>query len=350
MTRPPLTTLAILAVPLALAGLALAAPALAVTRQSPAQSSGGSAPAVRVAPVTVMLPAARTAPVIEPRALIPPPGGPGAISPLQPLTPAQAANAVGTCARYATTAGWANNGYYSGDLVTAGAICVAESAGNPLLYVCDNSAGSVIGHGNYNGTTPDCPAGTVSYDRGLWQLSSKYASTVSNACAFTAVCNAGQAYLFSERGTDFNPWSSYDQDTYTQFIDLVQADITKLTSGTVTSAELGECLVQQKPIVNYKVEIANCGSGAATQLWVATGGKLRTGSLCAAIGAGSKPGIVLRKCAKSKSQGWSAYGKDELRNAADGKCLTDPAGSLTAGTQVDATSCANAKDQTWWLP
>jgi len=39
-----------------------------------------------------------------------------------------------------------------------------------------------------------------------------------------------------------------------------------------------------------------------------------------------------------------------LRNAADGKCLTDPASSLTAGTQMDVTDCANAENQTWWLP
>jgi hypothetical protein len=349
VTRPPLGILAIFALSAALAGISFAAPALAVTPQSPQVGSGGSAPAARAAPGTVNLPAARSAPVIEPRAFIPPPGD-ASFTPGQPLTPAAAASAVSTCTRYATRAGWANNGYYSGDLVTAAAICVAESAGNPLLYVCDSQAGSVTGHGNYDGKTPDCPSGTVSYDRGLWQLNSKNASSVSDSCAFTATCNAGQAYLFSQRGTDFEPWTSYDTDTYSEFIDLVQAQVTKLTTGTVTSAELGECLVQQKAIVNYKVEVANCGSGAATQQWVITGGKLRAGSLCAAIGAGAKPGIVLRKCGSSRMQSWSVYGRDELRDAADGKCLTDPGGSLTAGTQVDATSCTNAKDQTWWLP
>ncbi len=49
-------------------------------------------------------------------------------------------------------------------------------------------------------------------------------------------------------------------------------------------------------------------------------------------------------------QQWSVAGRNELRNKADGKCLTDPGSSLTAGTQVKATKCVNAKDQTWWLP
>jgi hypothetical protein len=54
-------------------------------------------------------------------------------------------------------AGWANNGNYGGDLVTASAICVAESAGDPLLYVCDQN-GTVVGNGNYVHGTPQLPS------------------------------------------------------------------------------------------------------------------------------------------------------------------------------------------------
>jgi hypothetical protein len=64
----------------------------------------------------------------------------------------------------------------------------------------------------------------------------------------------------------------------------------------------------------------------------------------------STPGIVLRRCAAQKVQQWTVAGHNELRNAFDGKCLTDPNSSLTAGTQVNVTSCANRKNQTWWLP
>jgi Ricin-type beta-trefoil lectin domain/Lysozyme like domain len=333
VTRPSFRVLGTLALPLTLALLAVAIPAQASVALAPGTGAAGARAATAV-----------------PTA----PPGSVTIAPLTgagPLTDSQATDASSTCVRYATEAGWPNNGYFSGDLVTAAAICVAESAGHPGLYVCDNSGGDEVGHGEYvSGQPVNCPAGTVSYDRGLWQLNNVNASAVTDACAFSAPCNAGQAYLFSQRGTDFEPWSSYDQDVYTQFIDPVQAQITRLTSGTVTSALLGECLAQQASKVNKKVEITNCGSGAPTQLWTISGGKLRSGSVCAAIGSGSKPGIVLRRCASGKSQDWSIYGRDELRNAADGKCLTVPGSSLAAGTQTEAMTCKNAKNQTWWLP
>jgi hypothetical protein len=83
-----------------------------------------------------------------------------------------------------------------------------------------------------------------------------------------------------------------------------------------------------------------------------TGGELRSGSLCAAISStsASSPGIVLGSCANQKIQKWTVAGRGELRNGSDGKCLTDPNSSLTGGTQVNVTTCRNAKNQIWWLP
>jgi hypothetical protein len=265
------------------------------------------------------------------------------------LSPAAAGKAVATCVRYAARAGWPDNGYFSGDLVTAATICVAESRGDPHLKVCNDAQGNITGQGDW--PTFQCPAGSVSYDRGLWQLNNVNASATHDKCAFGPVCNAGRAYLYSGRGISFAPWSSYDQQTYAVYLDLVQAAVTKLSYGTVTSALLGECLAQGKAVVRAKVEIVNCGSGAANQQWWTSGGKLRSGSRCAVIAqVRGKPGVVLRRCRRSKTQGWSVFGRYELRNAADHKCLTDPGSSLKAGTQVDVTTCANAKNQTWWLP
>lgn len=266
-----------------------------------------------------------------------------------PVTAAQAATAAQTCVKYATRAGFANNGYYSGDLVTAATVCVAESTGDPNLIVCDPGLQS----GDHPGFT--CPGGTTSEDRGLWQLNSAVQDPATNNCAFNPVCNADFAYFTgdsadpaSARGLTFAPWASYDNAEYHVYIDAVQAVITKLTTGTVTSAELGECLVPVKSAVNANVVVANCGSGSTLQEWSVGGDKLRSGSACAAVGLTGA--IVLRRCTRVRSQDWVAYGRDELRNVADGKCLTDPNGSLTAGTKVMASSCTNAKDQTWWLP
>lgn len=274
------------------------------------------------------------------------------IAPHGPQAAALAGRAAQTCAAYAARAGFADNGYYSGDLVTATAICVAESTGDPKLYVCDDN-GAVVGHGDYNGTKPACPARTTSYDRGLWQLNSKHMANVSDQCAFNPVCNAMRAYRnASVFGETFARWSSYDQDSYAGFIDPAQKAATALGTGTVTSAELSECLAWTRHAAGGKVVVANCGGGAASEQWSVTGGKLRAGKLCAAIASATarNPGIVLYPCAARKTQRWVTFGRDELRNAADGRCLTDPNGSGVAGTQVDVTFCANAKQQTWWLP
>jgi hypothetical protein len=309
--------------PVVVTGLAIAVPAEAASNSSPA-------PPVATQPAQ--------APVM--------------IAPLAlhgPVSAAQAVTASATCVKFATRVGWANNGYFAGDLVTAAAICVAESAGDPKLIVCDKD-GHVDGSGDFPGFT--CPPDATSFDRGLWQLNTAVPGAVGDACAFNAVCNARTAYLASGRGTSFAPWSSYDQDVYTRFIDPAQAAVTKLTAGTVTSALLGECLVHATQAAQAKVTIANCGSGAAGQQWSITGGKLRAGTLCAAISSttAANPGVVLRRCAAQKTQQWVVVGRNELRNKADGKCLNDPNSSLTAGTQVNVTRCVNAKSQTWWLP
>lgn len=258
-----------------------------------------------------------------------------------------------TCVKFAARAGWPNNGYFGGALVTAAAICVAESRGQSAFYVCNDAQGNIVGQGTVSPGHPvKCPSNSVSHDRGLWQLNSVTASKVSDKCAFNAGCNAEQAYLFSQRGTSFTPWSSYDQDTYARFIDDAQAAVNGLRVGTVTSAELGECLAVGKAAGGAKLIIVNCGDGAATQQWSLIGGKLRLGSHCAGITSrtAAKPLVELGHCANQKNQDWSIFGHFELRNAADGKCLTDPGGSLTSGTAVDVATCANAKPQTWWLP
>jgi hypothetical protein len=266
------------------------------------------------------------------------------------LSAAATGRAVKTCVYYATRAGWADNGYYAGDLVTAATICVAESGGDPNLIVCDNKAGGITGQGNYPKFS--CPKGTVSYDRGLWQLNTIGAKGASTKCAFSPVCNAGFAYEASDLGISFSPWSSYDNGEYAApFLDLVQAAVTKQTTGTVTSALLGECLAQSRPVLGAKVVIVNCGSGTTVQLWSVAGGKLASGSRCAAVASGrGQAGVVLARCGRQRAQDWVAFGRDELRNAADGKCLTDPNSSLNTGTQVTVGSCADAKNQTWWVP
>ena len=274
------------AIPVAAIGAALAVPAYAA-----GPHAGGNHPAASAAKLA-------SHPVRA--GLIAPLPGSG------PRSAAQAATAAAACAGYATRAGWAGNGYYAGDLVTAAAVCAAESHGDPRLYACDEN-GKAVKTGDYvPGKPVPCPAGTTSYDRGLWQLNSAAAAGTSDACAFDPVCNAAAAYLASGRGTTFAPWASYDNDQYASDIDPAQAAVTALHAGTVTSGMLGECL-QATSKAGARVVIANCGPGGSVQQWTVSGGQLRSGSVCAAISStsASAPGIVLRRCANQKVQKWT---------------------------------------------
>src|SRR5690348_12892235 len=53
------------------------------------------------------------------------------------LTPAQALSAAQACARHAGAAGFANNRRHGGNLVTAAAVCMAESGGRAHVYRCE---------------------------------------------------------------------------------------------------------------------------------------------------------------------------------------------------------------------
>jgi hypothetical protein len=90
------------------------------------------------------------------------------------------------------------------DPVTAVAIMLAESGGNPLA-----SNASVPGN----------------VDRGLWQISSKWHPEVSNAEAYDPVRATEAAYRISKQGTDFSPWAVYLAGTYERFLERARAAV-----------------------------------------------------------------------------------------------------------------------------
>ena len=260
------------------------------------------------------------------------PGSPG------PLNAAQAASAAQTCASYATAAGWANNG----SLVTAGAVCVAESGGRSLVYFCDST-----GH---DGVYPPivCPG---IYDRGLWQLDSAGQSGISDICAFDPQCNANAAYAVSGRGTNFAAWAGYTGGGYSRYVSAVQAAVDGLRSGTVASALLGVCLARAQYGQNAPVVTGSCGTGVRQQQWSAVGGTIRSGQFCAAVASkAAYANVRLRRCDSLTWQQWTASGTGQLRNVLTGGCLRDPGASLVAGTQVTVAPCTAYASRLWWLP
>ncbi|MEV6796862.1 transglycosylase SLT domain-containing protein [Micromonospora rifamycinica] len=141
-------------------------------------------------------------------------------------------NAVGIdlCAQVAYAAGFRNN-----PLVTAVAVAMAESSCNP----------SAVGS---NGPTAGCPNGSL--DRGLWQINNCYHPTVNDTCAYTAQCNANAAYSISSGGSNWQPWSTYNNGAYAGYLSAAQAAVARLGGGDPPTGVTGTILAN--PSLNIR--------------------------------------------------------------------------------------------------
>jgi uncharacterized protein YgiM (DUF1202 family) len=142
----------------------------------------------------------------------------GALTVATTGTAAQAAPGVPLAATGADLC--AQTGYNAGlrgnPLVTAVAVALAESGCNP----------SATG---YNGPTAGCASGST--DRGLWQINNCYHPTVSDACAYDPQCNANAAYSISGGGSNWTPWSTYNNGVYAGYLSAAQAAVNRLGGG-----------------------------------------------------------------------------------------------------------------------
>jgi lysozyme-like protein len=105
-------------------------------------------------------------------------------------------------AQYASNAGWSGS-----DLVTAVAIALAESAGNP----------------NAIGDTSLAPTNGPSY--GLWQVNvgSKANPQYAHDNLFDPQTNANDAYeIYQNHGNSFSAWSTYGGGQYQAFLASAQ--------------------------------------------------------------------------------------------------------------------------------
>jgi lysozyme-like protein/ricin-type beta-trefoil lectin protein len=276
----------------------------------------------------------------------PPPPRPAHVASLAPagavrsLTANQVLRAATACAGHAAAAGWANNGVYGGNLVTAVAVCVAESGGQPKIFHCD-ATGAV-------GFYPPVSCASGSYDRGLWQLNSQYQTATADSCAFSAQCNANAAYRISGSGISFSPWAVYNAGSYARYLDDAQAAVSALTKGAVASGVFGVCLASAHPSAGAAAVVGRCSHNTGPQQWMAAAaGTLTQGGRCLTAG---QPGLTLAACTGAASQTWRPYGLGQLRNAQTGTCLNDPGSSTRVGKRLTAARCTRRLRETWWLP
>ena len=257
------------------------------------------------------------------------------------LSARQAVTAAQACAGYATYAGWTNNASHD-DLVTASAICMAESGGQPTVYYCNPT--------RKDGYYPPVACSGV-YDRGLWQIDNQAWASITNTCAFAARCNADGAYAISQHGTSFSPWATYTSGTYSNYLSVAQSAITALRGGTVPSGVAGVCLSRAAYAQDAAVITSTCGSGAGRQQWNIGRHAVRDGKYCLAVASPSPTAAAhLRRCNGSAYQQWTALGDGLLSNTLAGRCLRDPNSTVTPGTQVNVGSCIAAASRVWWLP
>jgi hypothetical protein len=100
---------------------------------------------------------------------------------------------------YASSAGFSGD-----DLVTAIAVALAESSGNPNAYNPEIAAGTPSGKGSY----------------GLWQIYLKAHPEFEGRNLYDPQTNAIAAYsVYRGRGGNFLPWSTFKNGAYMSHLD-----------------------------------------------------------------------------------------------------------------------------------
>lgn len=253
------------------------------------------------------------------------------------------ASAARRCARWATNAGFSNDGYLAGGLVTAVAVALAESGCNP---------GACFDDTRHRSCSRFSERRRDSVDRGAWQLNSKSWRSISNRCAFSGQCAANAAYAKpSAVGTFFARWTQYSTDAFAHYLWAAERAVSRLRQGTVASALAGSCLGYPRDRPGVVARLVNCGSRAG-QLWRLVGSALHTmRGLCLTATARHRSAIVrLARCRRSRMQAWRTTRLAQLYNPGARRCLDDRSGGDKPGLILTASACSTTRQETWFRP
>lgn len=94
-------------------------------------------------------------------------------------------------------------GFQGDDLVTAVAIALAESGGNPNAYNPETAAGTPEGQGSY----------------GLWQIYLKAHPEFAATDLYDPDLNAEAAFSIYNAAGGFSPWSTYNSGAYQSYLE-----------------------------------------------------------------------------------------------------------------------------------
>jgi hypothetical protein len=232
----------------ALTGLVMAATPGASAAKPPVPSASAPAPASAAAPASE---------------------GPG----LLPAPHSIAYTNAQVCGAVAAKGGFPYNTYINTNagsypiIVVAVAVALAESGCQYNIYLCNPS----LAQGYYPPVS--CPAGTGSYDRGLWQINSYYHSEVSDACAFQVQCNTAAAFLLSSKGRNWTAWAPYNSGAWASYISLAERSVYGF-SFQLQNHGTGTCLDadSRQPYDKGKIFQWRCRTTDPYQQWRFRGG------------------------------------------------------------------------------
>jgi hypothetical protein len=101
-------------------------------------------------------------------------------------------------------------GFSGSDLITAVAVALAESGGNPNAYNAETAAGAPQGLGSY----------------GLWQIYLNAHPEFAGDNLYDPAANANAAYsIYSASGGSFRAWSTFKNGAYQAFLDSAQSGV-----------------------------------------------------------------------------------------------------------------------------
>ena len=312
----------------ALTGLVMAATPGASAAKPPVPSA--STPALASAP----------APASEGPGLLPPPRSIA-------YTNAQVCGAVAAKGGFSYNTDISTNAGSYPIIVVAVAVALAESGCQYNVYLCDPS----LAQGYYPPVS--CPAGTGSYDRGLWQINSYYHGDVSDACAFQVQCNAAAAFIISSKGRNWSAWTPYNSGAWASYISLAEQSVYGF-SFLLQSHGDGTCLDadSRQPFDKGKIFQWTCRHSDKYQQWklVGTTGNLPilqnvgTGTCLDASSAQIYNGgaIFQWRCRTTdRFQQWWFHGSGQLNVNGNANAVLHSRGTRTTCLDADSSVRGN---------
>ncbi|HEV2634287.1 MAG TPA: RICIN domain-containing protein [Actinocrinis sp.] len=271
-------------------------------------------------------------------------------------TASSASNALAVCTKVAAKAGFSSNQTVKTPIGAESRIAVAVA-----IAMAESSCLPNAVHRDSNG----------SQDRGLWQINSKAWPKISSTCAFQIQCNADQAYLISNAGTNWKPWATYSNGAWKRYIAAANAAVGSGFSFHLESRGAATCLAASS-VSNANgapVLQASCNAADTTQQWrvVDAPGRplilqnVQQGSCLDADGMAHGPGNPIFQwiCnTTNASEQWWFAGSGALNengdadavlhNTEDGTCAAaDPATAGVGGRVVQGDCLGGNPYQMW---